>query len=126
MYNSRSTRISTNDEPNYEYINYSLNDKLEKTKSNTSIKVEQFYLKLMKKDVLDKSKKLNGKIHNIEKCDIDNMNILHNLCLNPSNEYIKEYEKAVSKCSNNLDTSFCIVPRKFREKYESLRGTLET
>ncbi|SBS95027.1 hypothetical protein POVCU2_0092530 [Plasmodium ovale curtisi] len=51
----RSTRISTNDEQNYEYINYWLNDKLEKIMSNTSIKVKEFYLNLVKKDDFDKS-----------------------------------------------------------------------
>ncbi|SBT55781.1 PIR Superfamily Protein [Plasmodium ovale wallikeri] len=141
------TLVSTISERSYEYINYWLNDKLEKIENNNLIKAKYFYERLINEDKnFDSGKILERNIHNIEKYNLDNMNILRNLykfydnirnasyficqsscerCSNISNKCVDEYNQVISKCSNKENTSFCKALRNFKEKYDNLRDNLE-
>ncbi|SBT01615.1 PIR Superfamily Protein [Plasmodium ovale curtisi] len=122
------------------YINYWLNDELNKNSSHFHIPAEEFYGKLKIKDDKYDQIDLKSKIRNIDEVHLNNMKILEKMYVNYSelhkiiilSEGVKnkcssysqicydEYEKAVKVCTNTNPTNLCNALEEYRGKYEQL------
>ncbi|SBT51527.1 PIR Superfamily Protein [Plasmodium ovale wallikeri] len=122
------------------YINYWLNDELNKNSSHFHITAEEFYRKLKIKDAKYDQIDLKNKIRNIDEVHLNNMKMLEkmyvnyselhkiiivsagekNMCSRYSQVCYDEYEKAVKDCTNPNPTTLCNALEEYRKKYEHL------
>ncbi|VUZ99350.1 PIR protein [Plasmodium vivax] len=147
LYNKHSSlKFNRKGYPSYnrdcEYMNYWLNSKLnEKKNNNNPIPVNTFYTKLKAIHAkIDKNDLLKPKIHDINRNELKNLNLLYNLrnkyikiynwaisviretneiCSKNSEDFVKDYMVAVNYCFS-YETAFCKLLCKLREEYNSL------
>ncbi|VUZ99360.1 PIR protein [Plasmodium vivax] len=119
-----------------EYMNYWLNTKL--NNNNNSITVNKFYAKLKTiSGDFDKKGSLNGKIYDIDKGELEHLNVLYNLrqkyskiytwvtsrerenkpnCTKNADDLFNDYMFAINDCSSN-ESTFCKLLCNLREEY---------
>ncbi|CAI7722592.1 PIR protein [Plasmodium vivax] len=143
-YKHNSLKHNMTQMPSYksdcEYMNYWLNSKLNK-KNNKLITVNVFYTKLRAINAeFDKEDLLKLKIHDINKKELKNLNILYNLrqkyskiynwvtsqtegnkdiCTKNADDLFNDYMFAINDCSSN-ESTFCKLLCNLREEYNSL------
>ncbi|SBT55943.1 PIR Superfamily Protein [Plasmodium ovale wallikeri] len=134
---NRSKTDKYNADNDYNYLNYWLHDKINKIDSDNICKKSFFQNLVSHNNSNNKLSKLKGKIRDIEKNILDDMNILYILyknyneidkILQGSNsnkenilEYAKncavEYEKVKDRCTDD-GNKFCETLNTFKKKYE--------
>ncbi|CAG9485488.1 unnamed protein product [Plasmodium vivax] len=141
LYNKHSSLMrNMTGSPSYkkdcEYMNYWLNSKL--NNNNNSITVKRFYTKLKTINAeFDKEDLLKLKIHDINKKELKNLNILYNLrqkyskiynwvtsqtegnqhiCKKSADDVFKDYMVAINDCSAN-ESTFCKLLCNLRVDY---------
>ncbi|KMZ77053.1 hypothetical protein PVIIG_05234 [Plasmodium vivax India VII] len=139
-----SLKLNSKGSPSYksdcEYMNYWLNSKLNNN-NNNSISVNRFYTKLKTINAeFDKEDLLKLKIHDINKKELKNLNILYNLrqkyskiynwvtsqtegnkdiCKKSADDVFKDYMVAINDCSS-YESTFCKLLCNLREDYNSV------
>ncbi|VUZ99347.1 PIR protein [Plasmodium vivax] len=142
LYNKHSSLMrNMTGSPSYkrdcEYMNYWLNAKLN-INNNNPIFVNKFYTKLRTlNDDFDKKGSLNGKIHDIDKNELEHLYLLYNLrqkyskiynwatlrrtenqhiCKKSADDVFKDYMVAINDCSSS-ESIFCKLLCNLREEY---------
>ncbi|SBS92542.1 PIR Superfamily Protein [Plasmodium ovale curtisi] len=122
------------------FMNYWINDKLRGINSDNSISVNDFYKKLKTNNAtIFKNEKLEKKLYNIEKQDLENMRVLYNLynikskvstalavdaspdvsasCLMYTNKCKKKYRDSIINCNDDC-SDFYSALTDFKNKYK--------